>query len=228
MKKTKEFYGTGYYVFESKASANSLYFENMKEVKLFLNYVDYFLCDFIKIHEYLITKDGWTMQVTIRDKETVKNNYLKCRNQSDQCNRKFDHKEVWRIVSERVRLMISHYVRNSNYMERREGSKVKESYQRFYFENFQEAKAHMESLRNQTKTHYQRKKKYRGLKCYYSISKKRAVGHVYLCSKWIEKDKKRKKITMKKVLKSLVLKDFSNVVVPKMIKTTFNLHKPPD
>ena len=227
MKKTREFYGSGYYVFESKASANSLYFENMKEVRLFFKYVDYFLSDFIKIHEYLITKDGWTMQVTIRDKKSILKNYEKCRDRSIDCDRKLDHKEVWKIVSERVRLMISHYVKNSNFSERREGSKVKESYQKFYFESFQEAKSHMESLRNQTKTHYQRKRKYRGLKCYYSISKKRAIGHVYLCTKWIEKDKKRAKLTMEKALKCLVLKDFSNMVVPKMIQSTANFHKPP-
>ncbi len=40
MKSTKAFYPDGFYIFESTASANSNYIENLKEAKLLLTYFD--------------------------------------------------------------------------------------------------------------------------------------------------------------------------------------------
>ncbi len=202
MIRTKEFYKKGFYIFESKVAANSNYIENIQEAKLLLTYAGYYLKDFLKIHDYIITRHGWQLAVCINDQFP---------------NEKID---PWRVISERIRLFISSYVRGVNFRRKRTGVLVHSNYQRFYFETWQEAKDHMESMRNQRIRLYQKKKKYRGLKFHYTIKSRVAKGSIFLCSKERSEGNHR----IEREIEHQGLWGLTNLVGPNLIKSTSFLH----
>jgi len=213
MKRTKEMKADCYYLFEGKSAANSVFIENLKEAKQFCIYANYFLKDYLKVHEYMINQDGWMMIVKL-------NSELKI---SSITNSKT---EIWRIISERMRLLLSTYVRVTNQWEGREGVKVKNGYRRYFFESLAEAKLYLKLIRNQKVKLYQKKRKYRGLRTHRVIPSRLGKGHVFLCSKWVKSPKKRigKRVCIYEGSADII--EFENLVVQGMIDSTLNLHSP--
>ena len=214
MKKIKETLSGGFYIFESKAAANSNYIEKISEAKLLLIYANYFLKDYLVIYDYLITKDGWQMAVKLKSSSEIL---------SAQGDEKVDFPDetmIWRIISERIRLFISTYAKKANYLRGRQGSFVRNSYEKYYFQTLKEAKSHLGLMRNQLVKMYQRKPKYRGLKSHYCIPKKLGQGSIFLCSKDIKKLKYDRGIKMELPV-FIGLEDF---VVPELVRFTKNQH----
>ncbi len=221
MIRTKKVYAGGYYLFQGEASANSCFIENLKEARLFFRLFDRYLKNFVKVHEYLLTAEGWMVQVTIRSKKKVLCAYAKKKKVSFK---EEEPMEVWRIISERMRLFLSHYVRRTNRMEGRSGRKVKESYHRYFFETTKEAKGYMDKMRNQKIKLMQRKKKYRKVKTHYTIPKKEARGSIFLCLKGCKGKKSMRTVREKTGLSCLYLLDLDKIVLPNLISTTKNVH----
>ncbi len=204
MHKTKEIYPGAFYIFESKAAANSNYIENLREAKQLLIYANHYLKSYLKIHDYIITRHGWQFAISI--------------------NKDFpshQNQEPWRVVSERIRLFLSTYVRYINHHRNRTGVLVQKNYIKYYFETWKEAKSHLDRMRTQQIRLYQRKRKYRGLKFHYKISKKKEIGSIFLCSKALIK---MKSILMDE-LRIQHLWALKNFVGPKLVEITKNLHK---
>ena len=222
MKNTKKMYAGCYYLLKGEANANSCFIENMHEAKLFIKLADRYLRDYVKIHEYLLTAEGWMLQVTIKKSKEIRYQYQLKRN--NKINPIKAEKELWYIISEQVRLMLSQYVLKTNKLEGRTGSKVKESYKRYYFETAGEAKAIILRMKNQKIRLIQRNKKYRKLKTHYRIPKEIGDGSVFLCSKWI-KNEESKVIRAKKIgFKKLYVLDLDKLVLTKMLKNTYSNH----
>ena len=213
MKNIKEMHAGCYYLFEGKASANSLFIENLKEAKQFCIYANYFLKGYLKIHEYLITEDGWMMIVKLKNKEAIQ----KLATFKTEC---------WRIISERMRLLLSTYVRVTNKWERREGVKVKHGYKRYYFETLQEAKSCIKAIRKQQHKLFQKRKKYRGLKTHRAIPSKLGKGSIFLCSKWVGNWRKKKKARDGFIAGKVSVIEFEELVVQDSIISTFYKHNP--
>lgn len=211
MNRVKEMHPDCYYLFEGKSSANTMFVENIKEAKQFCIYANAFLKGYLKIHEYLITEDGWMMLVKLNSKQTLS-------------KLSKDESEYWRIISERMRLFLSTYVRVTNKWEGREGVKVKHSYRRYYFETLKEAKLCISNMRNQQYKLYQKKKKYRGLKTHRAIPTKLGKGSIFLCSKWVKKWRKgkSKRASFNSVWADII--EFKDLVVQNAIDSTFKSH----
>ncbi len=206
MIKTKKIFSRGIYIFESRSSGNSNYIESLGEAKRLMAYAKYYLKGYLLIHDYVITRHGWQMAVEILDREKFEKPY--------------DGIETWRIISERVRLWLSTYVRSANFGRKREGVLVREKFRKYYFESKEEALGHLEAMRNQQVRLYQRRKKYRGIKSHYRIKKEAGCGSIFLCSKEIWRDWKRGR-SGKKVQQKWIV---ANVVGEKMVDFTLNLH----
>lgn len=224
MKTTKEMYPGCLYLFEGEASASSCFIQNEEDAKQFIILSNQYLKDYIKIHEFNLTKDSWIMIITIRSKEKIKKSYLKRREQSKTCDRKNDHKKIWKIISEQMRLFLKHYVRTANKRCGREGSLVKEPFKRSYFESIEEAQQHVIELRRQLLKRQQKCKKYRGRKRFYKIAKKKIEGHIFLCSCWKESKKTIREFIKKIEIDVSALIDFKDFMSLKSVGKTFELH----
>lgn len=141
----KEMTAKGFYLLEGKASANTLTFEDKLETDFFRNLINKRLSKYLIIKEYCLKPDGWLLIVKIRDKRTIMKNYQKER--STSTSKKEGYQEVWRILSEKMRLCLSHYSRWANQKRGREGRLVKNEYKRYLFESTQEALDKIEEMR---------------------------------------------------------------------------------
>lgn len=224
MKTTKEMYPGCLYLFEGESSASSCFIQNEEDAKQFIILANQYLKDYIKIHEFNLTKDSWMMIVTIRSKEKIKKSYLKRRAQSQTCNRKNDHRKIWKIISEQMRLFLKHYVRDANKRSGRQGSLVKEPFKRSYFESEKEAQKHIIELRKQLLKRQQKIKKFRGRKKFYKITKKKTVGNIFLCSCWKESKKSISQFMKKIKIDVSALIDFKDFMTLKFVLKTLRLH----
>ena len=209
MKKVKQIRPNEFYIFKGRSNANSCFIEKLIHAKQFLIYANYFLRGYLKIYDYIITKDGWAMIVKIKRKEMILN------------SGQLEVEEIWRIVSERIRLFLSTFVRVTNNEKGRTGCLVHSGYERFYFERLGEAMEYIDKMRNQQIKLYSKKKKYRSLKTHYRISSAVAKGSIFLCSKDL-----RKKSFDRRVLGEVFdFIDLKKLLVQKMVFSTLSLHK---
>ncbi len=212
MIKTKKIYPKGFYILESNVAANSNYIEHLSEAKLLLNLLQKYTAGFLKIHDYLITRHGIQLAVRLKSEANIQKAF-----QYVSIERNNQELDSSRIISERIRLCLSSYVRTINYRRGRTGVLVHSNFNKYYFENLSEAKLHLENMREQLVCMYQRKKKYRGKKKHYTIQHEISKGSIFLCSKEL-------KMQTKSLRKTQTLRDFTNIVLPKLIKRTKSIH----
>lgn len=179
MKKIKKIKENGIYIFTGRANANSCFIEKINHAKKFLIYANYYLKDYLSVYDYIITKDGWSIVVKI--KSTAK---------SDRVIGGIEV-EIWRLISERMRLFLSTFVRVTNRDKGRTGCLVHSSFDKYEFENKKDALFYIEKIRNQKIKFYSKRKKYRGVKTHYKISKLISKGSIFLCSKEVRRVNKK-------------------------------------
>lgn len=182
MKKTTVFYAQGFYLLQGKVNANSVFIEDKQEAHYFMSKAHQRFKGFFKIHEYLLSKDGWSFLVTIEDEQEVLRSYKRLREQSSKADRAKDDKIVWKIISEQIRHFLSLFVRYTNKKQGRTGGKVHSSYERYWFESAEEARSYIHSMRHQYLKTCQRLKRYRGKKKHFRFSKNGQKGSIFLCS----------------------------------------------
>ena len=218
MRKIKQIGANGFYIFHGEVAANSNFIETLDEAKQFLIYANFFLKDYLTVYEYVITRHEWHMIVKLNSKEDL----LACDTSGE--GGEFEDDMVWRIVSERMRLFLSNYVRCVNRMRGRSGTLVHSSYQRYYFETLTEAKTVIDSIRKQSFRFYRRKRKYRGLKKHYKIPRKLGRGSIFLCSRELKKEDK----VGRNFLENQYLNGLEDLVLSNLINLTLKSHSPPN
>lgn len=179
-----------HFLIESCASANSVYFETDKMAKLFFRYYNYYLKDYLQVEEYVLNQSGWAMLIKVKSSKTIRKYY----NSEGQQSKKDKYpKAIWQILSERVRLFISTYVRMSNKILGRKGSLVGQKYGRYKFESIEEARTYISTIRNDRHELHQVKEKYRGMKEHFRMSGTIQTNPLRN-SKWLDKLKTRERI----------------------------------
>lgn len=173
-----------------------------------MTYANYYLKDYLFIHDYVITRHGWQMIIRTKTKDLIslKNTDGKVREEL-----------FWRMISERIRLFISTYVKCVNRSRGRTGTLVHSNYRRYYFEELEEAEEHLSKVRRQQVKLYQDKKKYRGIKRHYCISKDEELGSVYLCSKELKEFGRKREVVQ-------VIRHVDDFVLPELVDKTKFLH----
>lgn len=210
-----------YYVLQGKCSAGSNFIEKESHAKLFLYYLNEYLGKYIKLHDFLITKDGWTIEITIRSKTTIlKYHQMYVDKKKSEEN---SLSKVSEIVAEQFRKFLSIYVRVTNKLKGRTGALVHSVYKRYYFGTLAEAKTFTKTIRKGLIKLAQKKKKYQGRKKYYEITKKQTKGSVFLVSRGMKKKKRVKKMG----LKVFEYMGIGRLVALKLIENTFSTHNSP-
>lgn len=146
MMKLKQMKSGGIYLLKGKASANSLFFENKKDMALFRSTANRYLSKYFKIMEYNLKPDGWQLVIRVRDERTIKTHYNIFRKKSK--SKKAGLTTLWRILSEMVRVWQSLYVRIFNKRKGRSGGLVGVSYERYVFQSSEEATKYIEKMRS--------------------------------------------------------------------------------
>jgi len=160
------------------------------------------------VYDYIINRDGWMLLVKIHSEKMI----------ADQENKK--SLPIWKIISERMRLFLSTFVRVTNNSKGRTGCLVHRSYERIYFESYQEAKELIRKIKNQQIKLYNGRKRYRGLKSHYRISGRLGKGSIFLCSKDLKKGELKKGNAG--VFDFIGLK---NIVLQKLVNSTISKHE---
>lgn len=212
------------YLFKSVACSNTVYYEELEHTKIFLGLAQKHLNEFLTIHEYMLTKDGWMFLARLKSKNQILKAYA---NKRKKLNKSPKDIPVWQIVSEQIRLFLSSYVTKYNNSTGREGVLVKRPYQRFYFESKQEAMSIIQRIRRRVIGIQQTNKKYRAKRGHYRIPKTLGKGSIYLSSgrskRGAGKVWNRLELTVIQLLKSKVLAEMLN----KAVKQTKTLHNSP-
>lgn len=227
MRKIRKMHAKKTYLFKSIACSNTVYFEKLDHAKNFLELARQHLKGYLYIHEYMICKDGWVFVARLRSEEQIKRAYDSKRQRKGKSPKELP---TWKIISEQIRLFISGYVGQYNEQTGREGTLVKRTYERYYFERKKEALRMIKRIRRRVVGMQQGKKMYRAKKGHYRIPKQLGKGGIYMSSKrdWRKKGGKKK---IKKMLDTSVFQLFTNKVVTKKIKklvqSTIKAHSPP-
>lgn len=208
MKKIQKIKGEGFYIFQGRSNANSCFIEKLSQGHLFLTYANFYLKNYLTVYDYIINRDGWMMVVKIKSRKEI------------LFNKNLVDGEVWRIVSERVRLFLSTFVKVSNRKKRRTGCLVHSSYERLYFESLSEAMKIINGVRQQSIKLYNGRKKYRGMKTHYRISKSIGKGSIFICSR----DVRRHKEKVSKFGEMLSVKGMSKFVLQEILDFTLFTH----
>ena len=221
MQRIKELQSEGLYAIEINSSANSALVEKVYQAKKLLQLVNTRLSGFAKVYDYLVSNDSLFLVIQICESETVHKNYLNNRNSSNKANRTLDHKEIWRIISEQFRHLISMYVKWFNRDTGRSGSMVKKNYDRFYFEDVNEAEDYLSKMKRESIERNQKQKKYRPSKRVNSLLKRMKKGMIFLCGMHKELEALKESVGVG----SLFLSDLKNDVLRKLVISTNKIQK---
>lgn len=214
----------GLYLFKSLACSNTVYYETLEHTKLFLQLANKYLKDYIYIHEYMLCKDGWVFVGRLKSKARIVEAYDQKRIKNKKTPQTLP---VWKIISEQIRLFIGEYVTKYNNSTGREGSLIKRSYERYYFDTVQETKQVIRKIRRRVVGLQQAKKMYRAKKGHYRIPKKLGKGGIFLSSR----RKNKRGVDLRNLLDLSVFQRFRKKVLAKVVKRTvkytYQAHKTP-
>ncbi len=205
MIRIKKTFAKGFFLFQGRASANSAFIEDLSEARQFIILSNYYLKGYLKIHEYLLTQDGWCFIVRVHSLSRIQKTL------GLDTKVALDEQMLWRLISERMRILLSTFVKFTNRKQGRTGSKVHSSYERYIFETLIEAESYINNVRKGLINLSQRKKKYRAKKSHYKIPKKLGKGSVFMSSRKLRKRfkqlKKRLQVLEIKADKKYVLRN---------------------
>lgn len=208
MKETKIFHPRGFYLFESLASGNTSYFESEEEIRVFRIFLVRYLKKYVDIKRTFLSSEGYQVLIRIRGEAILRKLYkLRCNKKGIQPNKDF-LKEVWRIVSDQVRIFHSVYAKWINRNRDRQGVLVQCRYKKYYFESKNSIDSYISQMEKGKEIKGQKNKRFRIAKKW-----KKAVD-------WL-------KIRSMEFIGEHMGREFQAHVVGKIIKNTLSLHSPP-
>ncbi len=210
------------YLIRGASVANSPFFESEDDCKLFLQYVDRYLSSYMTVNMFQNNHDGWAMIVSTRSSDEIKKAYKNRREQSKKCKKKNKYTEVWRMLSDQVRILLSTYVKATNQKTGRKGGKVRCSYERFVFVSAEEAQAVHSQMEQQRHDQRQPRKRYRPAKKLHKIRKKLLRSSPYLSCAPFDVEEKMAEIGVR----CLNLTALVNDVLRHLVKATLLHHFP--
>jgi len=184
--------------------------------------VDKYLADYVFVNCFQNSRDGWAMIITTKSAEVIRSAYKDRRKQSKKCNKDCAHHEIWRMLSDQIRILLSTYVKATNETTGRTGGKVRGKYKRFVFESVEEAEAVKDELLNLKYDQAQELKRYQPSKKLYRVKNRQKKQSVYMGCALL----KSKEMVRKLGMRCLDLAGSAIVVLRQLVKTTFEFHFP--
>lgn len=196
MKKIKEMQAEHVYLIRGASTARSPFFEDEQDCGTFLAYADRFLKDYMRVVSFQNSRDGWVMIVATKSAQAIKRAYLERRAKSKKCRKEFEFTEVWQMLSDQIRILLSTYVKVTNFRTRRKGAKVRCRYERFVFESEAEAKFMQASLEKEFHDQAQPQKRYRPSYRSHKIRKWMLKASIYISCALLGSVERMKKLGM--------------------------------
>lgn len=197
MKKIKEMQAEHIYLITGASVANSAFFEQEDDCKMFLELADHYLGQYLKITRFQNNRDGWAMIITTKTADAIMRAYKIRRSLSKKCKKEFELKEVWRVLSDQIRIFLSTYVKRTNGATGRIGAKVRHRYERFVFESDAEA---LETQANLEEAYYpleQPEERYRPRAEQSTLTKKMIRTSIYMGCAMLKVAENVKKLGMR-------------------------------
>ena len=209
MQATKTLQAGGFYLWKSLSSGNSAYFESKQEIDLFKRLFHRYLIGYVEIYKIYISSEGYELMVRLKSGSVLRRVYTRENNKRGRVSRLAFIIEPWRIVSERIRIFHSVYVKAVNKIRERKGVLVQQKYSRYYFSGEQEFQEYVEDMeKGKREIIGQENAKYR-----VKVGVKSGVRWgLYRCKGWVE---------------SIMSIEFQNYVVSKLVNLTIKLHSTP-
>lgn len=196
MKKIKQMEADHIYLIRGCCVANTPFFENEGDCKEFLTLVDRFLRDYLRVMSFQNNRDGWVMIIATKSAAVIKQAYKARRAVSRKCRQEFELKEVWQMLSDQIRILLSTYVKKTNQKTGRKGAKVRQRYERFAFDSVEEALAMEAMLEEAYYPLEQPEERYRPKDELSTLTKKMIRTSIYMSCALLRVPKKLKKLGM--------------------------------
>jgi len=210
------------YLIEGASVANSPFFEIEADCKLFLSLADKYLADYLSINCFQNSRDGWVMIITTKSAEAIRSAYENRRKKSKKCKEDCAHHEIWRMLSDQIRILLSTYVKATNENTGRSGGKVSGKYKRFVFESVEEAEAVKEELLQQKYDQAQELEIYQPSNKLYRVKDTQKEQSFYMGCALL----KSKELVRKLGMRCLDLAGSAIAVLRQLVKTTLDFHSP--
>lgn len=169
------------YMIRGASTANSPFFEQEQHCHLFLQLAQRFLADYVNVLSFQNNRDGWIMIISTHGSREIKKAYYTRRSKSKKCKKEFEYKEVWQMLSDQIRILLSTYVKATNRMTGRTGGKVRHRFERFIFDTMEEAIWMRDLLERVYYVQAQPRKRYQPSKRLHKIKKKLLRKSIYVC-----------------------------------------------
>lgn len=184
------------YLIRGCSVANTPFFEQEADCKLFLELADHYLKEYLTIASFQNNRDGWVMIIVTKTASVIKNAYCARRLLSKKCKKEFELQEVWKMLSDQIRILLSTYVRRTNHETGRKGAKVRHRYERFVFNSVEEALAMQESLEGECYPLEQPEERYRPSDELSTLTKSMIRSSIYMGCALLKSTKNLQKLGM--------------------------------
>ena len=212
------------YLIEGAVTANSSFFENEADCKDFMRLADKHLGEYLSINSFQNNRDGWVMIITTKSAQNIRDAYHLRRSRSKKCKASCAHYEIWRILSDQIRILLSTFVKLTNENSGRTGGKVRGNYKRYIFESVEEVEQMKQTLSQQKYDQSQELKRYRASKKLFCIKNKQLKRSIYMSCARLSST-----INVRKLgLGCLNLAGLMINVLRHVVQSTFDHHFPPD
>lgn len=208
------------YLIRGASTANSPFFETEEDCGTFLQLAERFLKDYMTIGSFQNNRDGWAMIITTKSAREIKRAYYSRRELSTKCDVACAYTEIWKMLSDQVRIFLSTYVKTTNFKSGRKGGKVRCRYERFVFESEEELEYYKAILETAYHEQAQPLKKYRPSKKLHKIRKRFIHSSIYMSSRLLRLAAKVKELGLSCVDLGVLAQD----VVRQLIHQTLHHH----
>lgn len=161
------------------AVANNLMFETKKDHQIFLKLWDLYLGEMTELINYRLSPHNWILLFKTKSEEDIKIAYNNLRNKSKKVNRGLDLHEPKRMLSEHIRIFLSQYVKRTNALHGRKGTKVLERFRKYIIRQQNELQEVFEMLTHQATKKAQHLKKYQADEKKYDIQKEMTENSIW-------------------------------------------------
>lgn len=141
--------------------ASNVMFETKKDHQLFLEYWQKYLGEMADVIHYHLTEEGWHIMFKTRSALDIKRAYTQQRMKSQKAKKECTYMDVRRMLSEHFRIFLSQYVRRTNVIHGRKGTKVMERFKKYIFHDKIDYEKVFRLFMKQYKESPQQTKKYR-------------------------------------------------------------------
>lgn len=210
------------YLIRGSSVSHTPFFEHQQDCRVFLELVDHYLKDYVSISSFQNNPNGWVMIITTKSAELIKKAYKARRALSKKCKKEFEFQEVWQMLSDQIRILLSTYVKKTNQATGRKGSKVRHRYERFVFESAQEALEVEAQLEEEFHPLEQPVERYRPSDALHDLREAMIATSIYMCCALLRVPEQLEKLGMS----CLELGLLSQAIARNLIHSTLNHHFP--